>query len=282
MDRNHGRMDLEIYKKLIDEVAFINSSRGIRVRDDISIDFSLYGEPLNHPDFLEMLKYLKEKLNLKYGCPPVYIYTNGLELSPEISKLILEMNLEGIIFSLDAVDGNSYKEIKGQDAYEQVLENISNLIRSRNQLKYGSRPRVGIQILKIKETEDIIDEFYKNWTEGALKYENLSLNNACVPIIGHFSSFCGQIQDRSVIDVTPLKRFPCKRLLGSLSVYWNGDVVMCPQDFNGKFIIGNVKEKNLEQIWNSPELKRLREDHINDQYDSHPLCKDCKEWYLPF
>jgi MoaA/NifB/PqqE/SkfB family radical SAM enzyme len=135
MARNAGRMEFELYKKIIDEIAAINFSRGIRVRDDISIDFSLFGEPLLHPDFMQMLGYLKEKMDLKEECPPVYLYTNGIELSPEVSKELLKMNLEGIIFSLDAIDGKAFKDIKGTDKYNQVLKNISEFIRLKSELK---------------------------------------------------------------------------------------------------------------------------------------------------
>jgi radical SAM protein with 4Fe4S-binding SPASM domain len=137
-------------------------------------------------------------------------------------------------------------------------------------------------MIKMKETDERIDEFYQIWCEGKLKFENLSLKNGCVPIIGHFNRYCGQIEDRSVIDVTPLKRFPCRQLMGSLSVFWNGDVTMCPQDFYGRFVVGNIKEESPEELWNKAELKNLREMHLSGEYGNHPLCKECKEWYLPF
>jgi hypothetical protein len=52
-------------------------------------------------------------------------------------------------------------------------------------------------------------------------------------VIGHFNNFCGQIEDRSAIDVTSLKRFPCHQLKAGISVLWSGDVVLYAKTLMG-------------------------------------------------
>jgi len=100
-------------------------------------------------------------------------------------------------------------------------------------------------------------------------------------IIGHFNNFCGEIEDRGSIDVTPLKRFPCRQLNEGVSIFWNGDVVLCRQDFDGKMAIGNLKKDSLQDILNSPERKELIEAHKIGDYSKGLLCFKCKDWYYP-
>lgn len=46
----------------------------------------------------------------------------------------------------------------------------------------------------------------------------------------------------------------------------NGDVVLCCNDANSQYIIGNVKEKSLKELWNDPEFKKIREEVIKGRY----------------
>ncbi|MBU1627025.1 SPASM domain-containing protein, partial [bacterium] len=180
-----------------------------------------------------------------------------------------------------------------------------------------AKPTIGIQILKMKETDAEIEQFmnkwdymdkarkminYRNRSQELSKIENESgrsqasqkLNKelwdtfytkAELPvehaIIGHFNRYYDRIEDRSVIDVTPLKRFACRQLENSLSILWNGDVIMCQQDFDGKYVFANIKNSSLIDIWESQELKDLRLAHLKGEYNKYPLCVKCKEWYIP-
>ena len=98
-------------------------------------------------------------------------------------------------------------------------------------------------------------------------------------IIGHFNRYCDQIEDRSAIDVTPLKRFPCRQLKEGTSILWNGDAVVCRQDFDGNYPLGNLKKQSLDVILESNRLKEIWQRHKDGEYEKLPLCKDCKEWY---
>ncbi|MBU0456219.1 MAG: radical SAM protein [Gammaproteobacteria bacterium] len=125
---------------------------------------------------------------------------------------------------------------------------------------------------KSQELMEPLNELYwKTFYEKFLPVEHA--------IIGHFNNFCGQIEDRSTIDVTPLKRFPCQQLKAGLSVLWNGDIVLCRQDLNGKYSSGNLREQSLSEILEDERLKEVWQAHKKGEYGKLPLCKDCKEWY---
>ncbi|MEW5766367.1 MAG: radical SAM protein [bacterium] len=292
MTRETGYMDFDLFKKIIDETSAS------------SVHFSGLGEPLLHPNVLEMFAYAKDK-GLEVG-----LWTNGLNLDEKFSRDIIEKGLlDYIILGLDAATKETYAKIKGVDLFDKAVYNITKFLELKRELLkdaprvYGTRkPLVGIQIVKMKENEAEIEQFMERWDfqEKAKKMINYrngvqqkdsrvnvelweTLYEKFLPveyaIIGHFNNFCGQIEDRSVVDVTPLKRFPCKQLKAGLSVLWNGDAVHCRQDFNGEYSFGNLKGQALEEIIESKRLKGICQIHKNKNYKRLPLCANCKEWY---
>jgi hypothetical protein len=55
------------------------------------------------------------------------------------------------------------------------------------------------------------------------------------------------------------RRFtPCTFLWYSSTIYWDGTVTACPQDFFGKLGLGDLKGKPLREIWNDTRLVDLR------------------------
>ena len=46
----------------------------------------------------------------------------------------------------------------------------------------------------------------------------------------------------------------------------------------GKGIIGNIKEESFAKIWQSDRLQRIRNAHLENNYESIPLCSNCQFW----
>ena len=42
-------------------------------------------------------------------------------------------------------------------------------------------------------------------------------------------------------------------------INWNGDVNLCCWDYEGKIIIGNVKEEGVFGTWQSVKMKKLKD-----------------------
>jgi radical SAM protein with 4Fe4S-binding SPASM domain len=253
-----------------------------------------------------------------------------LVLNEELSRRIIEEELlDYIIFSLDAATKKTYAMVKGVDAYDEVEENIIRFLQLKKEKvarmeKYAKclwwdwvKPIVGVQILKMKETDSEIEEFMNKWdcmdkvkkvinyrnrlqevgkmeNEGEKKQASQKLERelweafyagAELPvehaIIGHFNRYCDQIEDRSVVDVTPLKRFSCAQLNEGISILWNGDVTLCRQDFDGKMVIGNLNNESLDNILKSLKREEIIEAQKSGDFSKGLLCDKCKEWYYP-
>ncbi|KKL60605.1 hypothetical protein LCGC14_2203620, partial [marine sediment metagenome] len=43
-----------------------------------------------------------------------------------------------------------------------------------------------------------------------------------------------------------------------ITIRWNGDVVPCCYDIMSEYVIGNIRENSLEEIWNNERYNNIR------------------------
>jgi len=111
--------------------------------------------------------------------------------------------------------------------------------------------------------EDIEKQFIK-------KFDSLPLNQFATRAphnwAGGYNSK-NKISDKSFL--------PCTFPWYSLTVFWDGRVVPCPQDFFGKLTLGNVKDSSLLDIWNGSKEIFLREKLSRREYEDIVPCNRC-------
>ena len=71
----------------------------------------------------------------------------------------------------------------------------------------------------------------------------------------------------------PLKQ-PCNYPMFKLFIDYNGDCLLCSNDWKKKKIIGNAKEKNIYDIWKGEQINSVRKKLINGDRNYDP-CKQC-------
>ena len=55
---------------------------------------------------------------------------------------------------------------------------------------------------------------------------------------------------------------------------WNGDVFLCPQDWQRRVTMGNIMQKSFFEIWNGNILNKFRKSHIKGDRSLSP-CNSC-------
>jgi len=55
---------------------------------------------------------------------------------------------------------------------------------------------------------------------------------------------------------------------------WNGDVFLCPQDWQRRQAMGNMMQESIFEIWTSKIMKKYRQDLLNGKRINEP-CKSC-------
>jgi spiro-SPASM protein len=246
----HRGMILDTFEKIVSDCASY---------DDICITFGGFGEPLVHPDLIRMIEAAKQA-----GVLGINIETDGLALEGELAEALAESAADAISVYVDAKSNQLYKQVKGQNCFEQVERNIETFVDT----VADKGPMVIPHLVKTRETMAEMEEFYGRWLEKC----------GAAVIVG-YNDYAGQIEDKSVMDMCPPKRYPCSRLYRTLTILADGSATICSQDFTGQHIIGNAREKSVSELWRSEEMNQLRIEHQKDNFWVNSLCANCKEWH---
>ena len=71
-------------------------------------------------------------------------------------------------------------------------------------------------------------------------------------------------------DVHTVCYYPSYQFL----IDWNGDIFLCPQDWQRRQAMGNMMQESLFEIWTSKIMKKYRVDLLNGKRVNNP-CKSC-------
>jgi len=184
-----------------------------------------WGEPLLHPDIVEIVRFLKSKGK------QVYFATNAVLLNPEMSEALVKAGLDRIFFSVDGV-GTSYEKIRGVP-YELIKKNILGFISEA-----GLNTQINVVCVVSKDNEANALEVKREWQRYAQVYYQPQL-----------------------LFVPDTRKQKCAELYGNhLVVLSDGTVVPCCADYEGELRLGNVNEHTLNEIENGPALAKLRKD----------------------
>lgn len=155
-DETLGRMDFSIFKKIIEDIQVLDPLPDIFIGG--------YGEPLAHPQFLEMVAAAR-----KIGAQVEFI-TNGILLTAEVITKLVEMNVQRVWVSIDGATPSSYADVRLGDELPHVFENLSQMQRIKVN-KSRSRPRLGIAFVAMKRNiQDLPDVIRLSKNVGADRF----------------------------------------------------------------------------------------------------------------
>jgi radical SAM protein with 4Fe4S-binding SPASM domain len=250
MTRKKGYMALKDYKKIVNEIA----------EEDPYADFwqGFYGESLLLKyKLVYLISYAKRK-----GLKNVYINTNGILLNKELSEALIDSGLDKIVFSLDSYYEKTYLKLRRNENFEKVKTNILDFIDLKKQL--NSNIRIEVQLIKYPKVQNKkeIEKFKEYW-------EKHDANVKIKEYVTWTSSINFEMRHKN--------RYPCSWLFRTMAITWNGDVAQCGCDYDAKFVAGNIKKNSIKEIWKG-ELKRIRDLHLEENYDKTLICGECKDW----
>ena len=249
MKRGLGNMEFVLFKKIIDEIKGYNKK--VWLHD--------FGEFEFNKDFDKFIDYCADS-----GIKPM-LSSNATILTDEISKRILYSKLDKLILCMDGATKETYEKYRKGGDFERTRKNIRGFLEMKKSMG-KTTPFTAVQIIRMKETEGEIDSFRKDW-EGL----------ADEILVKNFSNWAGQVDGASLSvseTSTKYKRRPCSLLWRNVVILWNGDVVLCCNDYDGRLVIGNVNESTLNEIWNNKRMKELRKQQSRGQYNNG-MCDMC-------
>jgi spiro-SPASM protein len=247
----HQDMDIDIFKKILSDM------RSFQL--PYSLCFGGSGEPIMHDRFYEICDLaLKED-----ALETLVIETNGIFADNNFKNYILNKNggRIKIVFNINGMDSGTCARIHGGDYFQAVADNILSLRESIT----GS-DSIYIQIMKIKETEGFLDNYYNFWEKHKIPI-----------ILQKQNTFLSRVEDRRYSDLSPLERTPCWHLQRDVYILSDGRVGFCKQDVDGDFAKGDLKTETLSAVWQRSGSHFLN--NYNNKLSVRPDCKTCDEWY---
>lgn len=256
MKRDVGRMELSLFRRVIDEVATF--SEPTRSQE---IELFHFGEALFHPQLEEMVGYAAER-----GLKTV-LSVNAPEFDDDLARRLLARGPHKVIFSLDGPNQSSYSAARGDRAdYERARRNIEGAVALRDHL--GSDTRLVVRMILMRSHEELAPDFEQSWAERGVEVE-----------LRQFFPW----NDPSMKELGDYDRYPpgmpCPFPWQHVVVQWNGDVVPCCRDYDATLRLGNVGEQSLVEIWNGAGYETFREQHRTGDYGDNRTCRDCMSLY---
>lgn len=253
-----GFIDFDLYKKIIDDAkAFVNPIKTLHLHKD--------GEPLLHPQFIELVDYAKNA-----GIDRVETLTNAVPLSQELNKKLATSKLDRIKISIYGLSAEEYKLNSGVSVdFDLLVNNIRDLYNKKRNFKiYIKTMEEGLSSGGREKFFEIFgnicDEIYfehcvDNWPD--FKSDNI------VPIIDKRISILGA-------KTVPYKKV-CPQPFYNLTVCADGEVTGCCADWAVKLKMGNVNSESLLDIWNGSDFSEFRMMMLRGERSSHPVCGSC-------
>ncbi len=199
-------MDVDVYHKLIDELAEVN------FEGRISPHF--YGEPLIDKRLTVLMKYTRKKL-------------------PK-AKLVLTTNGDAL----------SIKKF-----YELTSTGVDNF-------------RITQHGESMSENMKLLFNYLNDSQKSIIKYI-------------HFNSTTPLSNRGGTVKPEILERVPgCADLTNPVTIDYDGNVILCCNDYFSTIKFGNIKEQKFLDIWFSDKYKILRKQLRKKQYRL-PICLKC-------
>ena len=275
---NRTNMSIETMEDILKQ---IDNGRGDFVDPDIQIKNNPihFNEILLYPYFKEMLD-LHRKYNIK-----MYVFSNGLNLTPEKTELIKEYSdvVTDVLLNIPSIEKTQWSNFTGFNIklFDKLIDNISYANNNLYPSFSGEQLMIFVNgldnnknITKLKNAPIYKDgeliEITKNIQKMFPNFRVMLRNNLSdrTNILSELEVISNQdfIKNKNKGQVVACGfKYPEEHLYISST----GNVYLCCADFSYESVYANIKEKSIKEIWESKE----RKDMIKKSYNS--MCTTC-------
>jgi len=246
MTRKKGSIDMLLLERLLREAYALGTQ---------DVGFYSTGEPLVYKELDQAIRKAKE-IGYRY----IYITTNGALADLEKMKRMIGAGLDSVKFSINAASKEMYRKIHGRDHFDQVIKNLCQLRKFRDEAVPGFR---------IYSTFVITDE---NRDEVALAKKEIGPQ--CDEHLffeeGNQGGYMSQGGKPSGVNL------PCSLLFNRFHVTCEGYYTMCCVDYQNYLAVADLNEMSLQEAWCSPAAVEMRQKHLSRDIGG-TLCENCVE-----
>ncbi|CAG0938124.1 S-adenosyl-L-methionine-dependent 2-deoxy-scyllo-inosamine dehydrogenase [Candidatus Brocadiaceae bacterium] len=231
-----GQMQMEYFEKIVDNLGRLNFEG--RISPDLN------AEPLLERRLTDLIRLIR------YCCPQSYIMinSNGDYLDDEILVALF-------VAGLNCITVNCY------DSKKQFAKRIES-IRDWKRKFSGFDIQTGIPT--DQEYELHPPDYHFVVVRDCSDY---SINS------DFLTSRAGNVRGKSIKKQLPLNR-SCSRPFNQMYINYQGNAILCSEDWRSESMLGNLAGMSLEEIWGNMEYQRYRNHLIQDDR-ALPICARC-------
>jgi radical SAM protein with 4Fe4S-binding SPASM domain len=265
---SQGIMEETLFRKIIDEATASPYLAEVLLE--------LHNEPLSDNRIFQLIKYIKTKDKTK-ACTLV---TNGELIEKYKVSEILASEVDRLVISLNAYSAETYERICPGLDFERVKRNIIKLLT-----EIELKNKLELNFVVMEQNRQEIHQALAYWKREGARTRTLTLSNRA----GALKNFT-QMKPRTSKAAAERSDTAWKYLVNKMrqitgcyspflemSILFNGDVILCCQDWNRTTILGNLYRASIKEIWNSDELNKIRRLIMKKQYSQIAACKHCSK-----
>jgi MoaA/NifB/PqqE/SkfB family radical SAM enzyme len=286
LQRKQRPMDFDLAAKVVRDLAEMEHHHPIRVH--------LMGEPLLYPRFFDFVNYAHGQGQR------ILLATNGSRFQKDRIEGIFKSRLDEMVVSLNTPDREDYDAQRGTDMpFEQYMAGIEDMVAEivRRGPPPATRVNVLYDIAKAHEPGEVarVRRIVNHWVSVVRKFGGRELPDAeevvnldprgttllkvCQGLELQWTPYHGWGEkERSIRNHVPsgpsnrdaFCSFPWRQL----AVLVDGRTTACCVDAEGEISLGDARTNHIEQIWNGPEMRRIREGFTKSRA-FHPKCATC-------
>ena len=275
--RKQGLLSLKNFKKVYDEITppYLNLT-GI-------------GEPLLNPELFDIIRYAKRHGSI------IKLDTNATLLNQKNINNLLKSGPSIISVSIDGMNKKGYEKIRIGARFETVIENLKNLISTRNKTRSKTKIHVNFVLQKENISEIVkfirfIDSLGVDSINGDIALPlgaNKNVDNRRIPIteIEKLEENLYKIKTRASLNIEHIREFldcggDIKEKKDNLCFYpwyypsitWDGHLVPCCYICDNEIVFGNVLQEGFMKVWNNKKARDFRKMLANGR---EGICKNC-------
>lgn len=247
LTRQPGFMDIALFKKIVKDAADFGTK-------DIQLFFQ--GEPLLHKGIADMVRLSKAQSLF------TSVFTNGLLLDEDLAGRLIKAGLDDMRFSIDGITEETYQQNRRGGAFGKAYQNLQITARKAK----GTQLKLTWQFIVMRNNEHEVKEAQK-------MAEGLGIE---------FFAKTFAVTNPGLAPANPVYRRrlqikPCIDIYRNIFVFWDGRVVPCCYDLAGKYVVGDLTDNTISEIWDSAEYRLLRK-RISSAADEPSICRSCLKW----
>ena len=248
--RPHGIMNLDRYKRSIDEVSELGCKQVV---------LTGFGEPMIDKRLEDKIAYANGKgLN-------TYIISNASLLTRKRTERLINAGLDELRLSYYGMRKETYENVMVGLNFDSTMQNLRDFFEIRESLG-SKKPRLEISWLVLPENEGDTDLFKEYWGPRADAIEIWKPHN-----FGDGRSYRERYED------VALKNTCGRPENGPLQIQWDGEVIPCCYDYNNQIVLGNAFQQSVIDILNGEKYRMLRLAHREKAFSLFPYCDQCDQ-----